>query len=109
MLPLLALVIGAGLLGFIIVIMDDGDFPGWFRLMLCAVAALIPAAAIPSMLPPQDAVVGVSAGMGAGVVVSGFAISALCGMTFKRGCIAAGIYLFLQMALMGGAQFLMQS
>lgn len=92
MLGILVLVLGAGILGLTIAVMEDGEFPGWGSMLLCVLAALIPAAVINSLLPPGLFIVGLAAG----AVIAGFAISAFCGMTLKRASIAAGIYLVMQ-------------
>jgi hypothetical protein len=38
------LVIGAGILGIIIAMMEQGEFPGWGKMIICVLAAGIPAA-----------------------------------------------------------------
>jgi hypothetical protein len=86
---MIGIVIGAGVLGLIIAVMEEGDFPGWGSMILCVLAATIPAAIINLLLPPMLFIVGLAVG----AVCAGFAISALCGMSVKRSCIAAGIYL----------------
>ncbi|MEX0716721.1 MAG: hypothetical protein WD066_09045 [Planctomycetaceae bacterium] len=89
---ILSLIIGAGILGLTIAVMEDGEFPGWGSMLLCVLAALVPAAVINALLPPGLFIVGLATG----AVIAGFAISALCGMTVKRASIAGGIYLLVQ-------------
>jgi hypothetical protein len=89
---MIGLLIGAALLGVIIAIMEEGEFPGWGALILCVLAATVPAAIINILLPSYLFVVGLAVG----AICAGFAISAACGMTVKRASIAAGIYLALQ-------------
>jgi hypothetical protein len=88
---MLGLLVGAALLGIIIAIMEDGEFPGWFRVTLCSLAALLPTGIVNAFLPNVLSFVGAIVG----AVVGGFAISALCGMSVKRASIAAGIWLVL--------------
>jgi hypothetical protein len=88
---MLGLLVGAALLGIIIAIMEDGEFPGWFRVTLCSLAALLPTGIVNAFLPNVLSFVGAIVG----AVVGGFAISALCGMSVQRASIAAGIWLVL--------------
>ncbi|HKB03929.1 MAG TPA: hypothetical protein VKD90_17030 [Gemmataceae bacterium] len=92
---MLGLIIGAAFLGIIIAIMEQGDFPGWGPMVLSALAALIPAAIINALLPRELFFIGLAVG----AVCAGFVISATCGMSVKRACIAAGIYLAIQTAI----------
>jgi len=92
---MLAIFLGAGILGIIIAIMEEGDFPGWGTMFLCALAALLPAALVQVFLPPELSYFGPLAG----AVCAGFAISALCGMTVKRATFAAGLYLIIQIGI----------
>jgi hypothetical protein len=95
---MLGLIIGAGILGLIVAVMEQGEFPGWWKMILCVLAAGIPAILINEMLPPGLFFVGLFVG----AVCAGFAISALCGMGVKRASIAAGIYLGIQTAISFG-------
>jgi hypothetical protein len=88
----IGLVISAGILGLVVAVMEEGEFPGWGAMIACVLAAVIPSGIINSFLPPEFFMVGLAAG----AVCAGFAISALCGMTVKRATIAAGIYLVIQ-------------
>ena len=99
---MLGLFIGAALLGIIIAVMEEGDFPGWFEMILCVLAAVIPAGIINSMLPPNLFIVGLAVG----ALCAGCAISALCGMSVKRASIAATIYLVIQAGIELGIQML---
>jgi len=92
---MLELVIGAGILGVVIAAMEEDEFPGWGKMILCVLAALIPAAIINSLLPPALFPIGLAVG----AVCAGFAISAVCGMSVKRASIAAGIYLAIQVVI----------
>lgn len=92
---MLSLLIGAGLLGIIIAVMEGGDWPGWGAMFLCALAALIPAAIVNALLPPELFFIGLVVG----AVCAGFAISAAVGMGVKRATVAAGIYLVAQTAI----------
>ncbi len=61
-------------------------------MIVCVLAATIPAALINAFLPPSLFLVGLTVG----AICAGCAISALCGMSVKRASIAAGIYLAIQ-------------
>jgi hypothetical protein len=86
---MLGIIVGAGILGLIIAVMEQGEFPGWGPMIVCVLAAAVPAFLINMLLPPSLFIIGLAVG----AVCAGFAISALCGMTVKRACIAAAIYL----------------
>jgi hypothetical protein len=92
---MVSLAVGAGILGIIIAVMEEGEFPGWAKMVFCVLAAGIPAAIINALLPPPLFLVGLIVG----AVCAGFAISWVCGMGVKRACIAAGIYLAIQAAI----------
>ena len=92
---LLGLIVGAGILGIIISVMEQGEFPGWGKMIVCVLAALIPAVIINALLPPNWFVIGLAVG----ALCAGCAISATCGMSVKRASIAAGIYLAIQTTL----------
>src|SRR5262249_62076826 len=86
---MLGLIFGAATLGIIIAVMEQGEFPGWGKMILCVLAAVIPAAVINALLPPGLFVIGLAVG----AVCAGFAISAATGMRGKRASIAAGLHL----------------
>jgi len=92
---MLGLIIGAGILGIIIAVMEEGDFPGWITMVVCVLAAVVPAGIVNSLIPEQFFVVGLAVG----AVCAGFAISAMCGMSVKRAIIAASIYFAVQMGI----------
>ena len=94
------IVLGAAILGIIIAVMEEGEFPGWGSMIVCVLAALIPAAVINAILP--DALFFI--GLAVGAICAGVAISATCGMSLKRASIAAAIYLVIQV----GISFLFQ-
>jgi hypothetical protein len=101
---MLSLIIGAGILGIIIAAMEQGDFPGWGKMILCVLVAVIPAAIINALLPPELFIVGLAVG----AACAGLAISATCGMSFQRASIAAGIYLGIQALVSAGFYFATQ-
>lgn len=72
--------------------MERENFPGWPRMLVCVLAALVPAAIVNALLPDELFIVGLVVG----AVCAGLAISALCGLELKRALIAAAIYLALQ-------------
>ena len=92
---MIGFLLGAGALGIIIAVMEEGEFPGWGKMSLCVLAALVPAIVINAVLPPELFFVGLVVG----AACAALAISATCAMTLQRAAIAAGIYLALQMAL----------
>jgi hypothetical protein len=89
---MLGLFIGAAILGSIIAVMEQGDFPGWGKMLICVLAAVVPATVLNMLLPPGMFIIGLAVG----AACAGVAISALCGMSLQRSSIAAGIYLAVQ-------------
>ncbi len=89
---MLGILVGAGVLGLIVATMEEGDFPGWFSMSICVLAATIPVAIINAFLHPALSFIGLSLG----AVCAGCAISATCGMSVKRATIAGAIYLAIQ-------------
>jgi hypothetical protein len=87
--------VGAAILGIIIAVMERDEFPGWGPMVLCVLAAIIPAVVINALLPPGL----FNVGLFVGAVCAGFAISAACGMSVKRATIAAAIFLAIQTAI----------
>jgi hypothetical protein len=92
---MVGLIIGAGILGIIISVMEDGEFPGWWPMIVCVLAASIPAMIVNAVLPPSLFFVGLAVG----AICAGFAISAMCGMSVKRATIAVSIYLAIQIGI----------
>jgi hypothetical protein len=92
---MLGLILGAGILGIIIAVMEQGEFPGWGKMIICVLVAVIPAAIINALLPPGLFIIGLAVG----ALCAGFAISATCGMSVKRASIASGIYFAIQSTL----------
>ena len=91
---MLGLLLGAAILGIIIAVME-GEFPGWGKMVLCVLVAVIPAVIINMLLPPGLFIIGLAVG----AVCAGFVISVVTGMGVQRVCIAAGIYLAIQAAI----------
>jgi hypothetical protein len=89
---MLAIILGAGILGIIIAVMEGGEFPGWGKMVLCVLAGAVPALIVNLFLPAYLFIVGLVVGA-AGAMV---AIAWLCSMTFGRAAVAAGIYLGIQ-------------
>ena len=92
---LIGVIIGAAMLGGIIMVMERDGFPGWDKMIPCVLAAVIPASIVNYLLPPSLFPIGLAVG----AICAGFAISFTCGMGVKRACIAAGIYLAIQVAI----------
>jgi hypothetical protein len=74
---MIGIILGAGILGIIIAVMEQGEFPGWGKMVLCVLAAGIPALIINALLPPALFIIGLAVG----AVCAGFVISATCGMS----------------------------
>jgi hypothetical protein len=89
------IIFGAAILGIIIAVMEQGEFPGWGKMIICVLAAVIPALIVNALLPASLFIVGLAVGS----VCAGFSISATCGMSVKRASIAAAIYLAIQAAI----------
>jgi hypothetical protein len=98
------IMIGAALLGIIIAVMEQGEFPGWGKMIICVLAAVIPATIINLLLPPQLFIIGLVVG----AACAGMAIAATCGMRVKRASLAAGIYLVIQAAISAGFYAMMR-
>lgn len=92
---MVSLAVGAGILGLIIAVMEEGEFPGWGKMIVCVLAAVIPAWIINLLLPPGLFIIGLTVG----ALCAALAIAALCGMGLQRASIAAGIYLAIQAAI----------
>ena len=92
---MLGILVSAGILGVIIMTMEEGEFPGWLPMIVCVFAAIIPATLVNAMLPSALFFVGLALG----AVCAGLAISATCGMSVKRATMAGGIYLVAQLLL----------
>lgn len=86
---LFGLILSAAILGIIIAAMEGGEFPGWGKMIVCVLAATIPAAIINEFLPEELFLIGLAVG----AVCAGFAIAATCGMGVKRACIAAAVFM----------------
>jgi hypothetical protein len=95
---MLGLLIGAGILGLIVAIMEQDEFPGWGKMILCVLAAVVPAAIINALLPPGLFLIGLTVG----ACCAGLVISATTGMTVKRASAAAAIYLGIETLFMTG-------
>jgi len=95
---MLGLLLGAGILGIVIAVMERDEFPGWGKMVLCVFAAGIPAFIINYFLPAFLFFIGLAVG----AICAGVAISYFCAMSFQRACIAAGIYLGIQTVISFG-------
>jgi hypothetical protein len=93
--PMLGLILGAAILGIIITAMEGGEFPGWGKMILCVLAAVIPAAVLNAVLPPALFFVGLIVGAACATV----AIMLTCDMDLKRAGLAAAIYLVIQVVI----------
>jgi hypothetical protein len=91
---MIGLFVSAGILGLIISVME-GEFPGWGNMILCVLAAAIPAFIVNLLLPGLYDIPGALVG----AICAGLAISALTGMTVKRATIAAGIYFLVSIVM----------
>lgn len=92
---MLGLFLGAAILGVIITVMEDGEFPGWWPLLGCVLIASVPSFAVVISGAVEYALPAALAG----AILCCFAIMFLCQMTLKRAAIAAGIYFGVQFCL----------
>ena len=92
---MLGILFGAALLGFIVMIVERDEFPGWGKMIVCVLATAIPAIVVNHFLPVELFIIGLLVGALSG----GFLLMAFCGMTIKRASIAMGIYLGIQIVL----------
>ncbi len=92
---MLGLLLSAALLGTIISVIEEDEFPGWLVMIACIAATLVPMVILDAVLGPSFYLVALAAG----AVCGGLAISAFCGMTVKRAGIAVGIFLAIQLVL----------
>ena len=92
---MVGLIVGAAVMGIIIVVMEKGEFPGWGQMILCVLGAAIPAFLVNLALPPNLFIVGDLVG----AISGGFVISLVTGMGLQRACIASAIYFVIQVAL----------
>jgi hypothetical protein len=92
---MIGLLVGAAILGIIISIVEKEEFPGWGKMIVCVLAAWIPAFALSKVLPPELFFIGSLVG----AICAAATIFLLCGTTIKRACISAGIYLAVQFSL----------
>jgi hypothetical protein len=93
---MIGLLVAAAVLGIVIVVMEgDGEFPGWFNMIICVLAAVIPMGLVNAFLPPAAFVLGAVVG----ALTGGLAISWRCGMSYQRALIAAGIWLAVEVVL----------
>jgi hypothetical protein len=83
---MLGIILGAGILGIIIAVMEGGEFPGWGKMIVCVLAAAIPSAVMRVILPPDLFFIGTIVG----AICAMGAIMATCGMGVTRSAIAAG-------------------
>jgi hypothetical protein len=104
MLAIVGLVMSAGILGLIIAVMERDEFPGWWKMIFCVLAAVIPASIINALLPTGFFIVGLAVG----AVCAGLVISATCGMSVKRASIAASVYLGIQTVFSTAFYFMAQ-
>jgi hypothetical protein len=101
---MLGLILGAGILGVIISVMEREGFPGWLPMVFSVLATAIPAWIINALLPPELFIIGLAVG----ALCAGCVISATCGMSVKRATIAASIYLGIQLVLSAVLYFAFQ-
>jgi len=92
---MLGILLGAAVLGVVITVMEDGDFPGWFPMIMCVLAASIPASLVNVALPPHLFFIGAFVG----ALCATVAISYFCQMTVWRAFVASQIYFVIQLAL----------
>lgn len=105
---MLMLIVDAAVLGIIIMAMEQDDFPGWGKALLCALATSLATWGAstglmvllePSLSAGPAALASLLLGAAVGAGVGAIVISALCGMAIQRAAMAAGIFLGYRIAL----------
>lgn len=99
---MIGIFLGAAILGGIIALMQESDFPGWVEMIICVVAAMVPTAILAAVLPGSVALL---APVG-GAVCAAIAISATCGMTIGRAVVAAVLWMVAQIGLQLGLSYM---
>ena len=99
---MIGIIVGAALLGLIVMVIEKEDFPGWGKMVVCVLATGLPALIINRILPPELFIVGLLVG----ALCGGFLLMAFCGMTVKRASIAMGVYLGFQVVLSTALYFM---
>ena len=90
----IGVVIDAGIIGVIVAAME-GEFPGWGAMIGTVLLIGIAGSLVASLFPGWLTLLGLVAGAAVGALV----LTWLCGMTFRRGFKAAGIYLGVRLVL----------
>ncbi len=98
------LFISAAVLGIIIALMEQEEFPGWGNMAICVLAADIPAGIIGALLPDELSFIG----MLVGALCAAPVVSWLCGMTVKRAFIAMTIFSVIMTTVWLGFYFIMR-
>ena len=101
---IIAVLVGAAVLGIIIAVMEKGEFPGWGKMVACVLAAVIPTAIVNAILPPEYYLIGLVVG----AICAAVAIMYTCGMDMKRAALAAGIYFAVQIAFSTALYFMLK-
>lgn len=99
----LNILIGAAILGGVIAVLQESEFPGWTEMVICVLAALVPSFLLGFVLPGSLALLAPIAG----AICAAVAISATCGMTVGRSALAAGLWLATVIAINFGLSLMM--
>ncbi len=93
---MLMLFFDAAIIGFIIAVMEQDEFPGWWPMIGSALFISLAGFAAESALPGIPGIIAgcVVAGLAGGVIISW-----ACGMSFQRAAIAAGVFLTIKFLL----------
>ncbi len=91
------ILMGAAILGIIVAVMEQGEFPGWWNMILCVLASVGTEFFLDAALP--DELVYILGTVLAGAVVAALALWGIVKMTFVRALIASGIYLAIKIAI----------
>ena len=104
---MIGLILDAAVVGGIIAVMEQDEFPGWMTTLVCALAISLVTWGTMALLPTALFFLGILAG----AITGGIVISAMTGMSVKRSSIAASIFLVYKIAmsllclgLIGGGQ-----
>lgn len=100
------LLIDAALIGVIIALLEQEDFPGWGPMLGTALLIGLASGAANHWI---DGILGVIAGFAVAGLVGAVLIAWICGMSFGRAALATAIYLGLRLAIVLAVFWMEQS
>ncbi len=94
---MLGLLVNAAIIGLVIAVMEEDEFPGWGAMI--GTSLFISLAGFAAEVAVGGGIPGIIAGCLASGAAGGVIISWLCGMSFRRAAIATSIYLTINFVL----------